>query len=115
MPVRKDLLLVLKSDAFGVDEPDLGAKLICAYLGQLLSSGEIPARIHCLGSGVFLTTEGSPVLKEMRAFEEAGSVIASCGTCLEYYGRADALAVGTRGNMAEHVQAEISFGRVIRP
>lgn len=115
MMVSDDLLLILKSDAFGVDEPDLGAKLIRAYLGQLLAAEAIPARVHCLGSGIFLTTEGSPVLEELRAFEEAGSIIASCGTCLDYYDRGDKLAVGVRGNMGEHVQAHLSFSRVLQP
>ena len=114
MKLEEDLLLLIESSGIGDGEPDLGEKLMKAFLGQLLESGSVPARAIFMSSGVFLTTEGSPAADELRALEEAGCAIASCGTCLDYYDRRDKLIVGGAGNMKDTVQAMLDFERVIR-
>ena len=114
--VQNDLLVVLKSSALGDSEPDLGEKLIEAFLAQFLELGAVPAKIICMGTGVFLTTaKGSPVLDVVRRLEKAGAEVLSCGTCLEYYGRQDHLQVGSVGNMADTVRAMLEFDRVVQP
>ena len=113
--MNRDLLLIIKSTVLGDGETDLGEKLIQSFLGQLLDSGEIPAQIICLSSGVFLTTaEGTPGLETMKRFEKAGSKIFSCGTCLEYYDRRDKLQVGSIGNMADTVHGMLEFNKVLQ-
>ena len=99
MPIDRDFALLLKSDQFGDGEPDLGARLIASFLNVLLESGRLPARIVCLNSGVFLTTEGSPVADTLRVYEKYGTEVISCSTCLEYYGRKDKLIVGKPTDM----------------
>ena len=113
--VDGDLLLLLKSSGLGDGEPDLGEKLMSSFLNQLLESGRLPASIICMNSGVFLTTEGSPVLGLLHRFEERGSEVLSCGTCLDYYGRQDRLRVGRATNMRDTVQALLGFGQVLQP
>ncbi len=115
MTIDSNLLLLLKSAGIGDGEPDLGERLMVNFLRMLVESGTAPARIICMNSAVFLTTEGSPVLDQLRAFEAAGSGIASCGTCLEYYKRTDRLVVGRISNMRETVAALLHFPRVIAP
>ncbi len=115
MTPNKDLLLVIDSCGLGDGEPDLGEKLMKAFLSVLLESGDLPARILCMNSGVFLTTEGSPVLDIMKRYEEQGTDIISCGTCLDYYGRSDKLGVGRPTNMRETVHALLSFKKVLQP
>jgi selenium metabolism protein YedF len=115
MPVSEDLLLVIESSVLGEGEPDLGETLLKAFLTVLLDSGDLPARIICMNSGVFLTTRSSPVLDILKSYENQGSEILSCGTCLDYYGRRDQLEVGAPTNMADTVQALKSFKRVLRP
>lgn len=113
--VEKNLLLVLKSSVFGDSEPDLGAKLMQAFLGQLLEQNEVPAEIICMNSGIFLTTtEGSPEVELMRQFAAAGTRVYSCGTCLEYFERTDKLTVGEVGNMADTVRAVASYKKVLQ-
>ena len=112
---NEELLLVLKSSGTGDGEPDLGEKLMMAFLNTLWDSQTIPARIICLNSGIFLTTEGSPVNDLMRSFEAAGTEILSCGTCLEYYGRQDKLVVGQPTNMKDTVESLLTFRRVLSP
>lgn len=115
MGVDKDLLLLLTSAGLGEGEPDLGEKLLKAFLTQLLEQNTVPARIICINSGIFLTTEGSAVLDQMRQLAEQGSEVLSCGTCLDYHGRRDRLRVGSPTNMRDTVAAMLSFGRVLRP
>jgi len=113
--VDKDLLVVIKSSRFEAEEPDLGSKLNKAFLTQLLESGCIPSTMIFMADGIFLTTEGSEVLDVLRQFENAGSKISSCGTCLDYYGRRDMLEIGEAGNMQDTVQALLSHQKVMRP
>ena len=115
MAVNEDLLLVIESSVLGDGEPDLGEKLIKAFLTVLLDSGDLPAKIICMNSGIFLTTRSSPVLDILKSYEKGGSEILSCGTCLDYYGRKEQLEVGSPTNMADTVQALKSFKKVLRP
>ncbi len=115
MGVNKDLLLVIDSSGLGDGEPDLGEKLMKAFLNVLFESGDLPARIICMNSGVFLTTDGSSVLDILKGYEEQGTEILSCGTCLDYYGRSDNLRVGKPTNMKETVSALLGFEKVLKP
>ena len=115
MALNKDMLLVIKSAGLGDGEPDLGEKLMKAFLSTLLESGEIPAEIIFMNSGIFLTTEGSPVIDILKQFEEWGSTVFSCGTCLTYYGREDKLLIGEVGNMKATVQSLLSYPKILSP
>jgi selenium metabolism protein YedF len=115
MAVDGSLLLLIKSSVFGEGEPDLGEKLMGAFLTQLLESGSVPARIICMNTGIFLTTEGSSMKDLMSRFESEGSEILSCGTCLEYYKRADRLVIGKPTNMRDTVQALLDFEKILQP
>jgi len=110
-----DLLLILNSAGIGDGEPDLGERLMAAFLSMLLESRRVPARMICMNSGVFLTTDGSPVLELLAKFEAAGCEILSCGTCLEYYGRSEALRIGEATNMRDTVASMLSFAKVLSP
>lgn len=115
MDLNKDLLLVIDSSGLGDGEPDLGERLMKAFLDVLLESGDLPARIICMNSGIFLATEGSPVLDTLKGYEDQGTEILSCGTCLEYYGRSNKLQVGRPTNMKETVDALLGFKTVLKP
>ncbi|MFH1687277.1 MAG: sulfurtransferase-like selenium metabolism protein YedF [bacterium] len=114
MLIDPKLALMLKSDQIGDGEPDLGAKLMTLFLTSLLDTGRIPTKILCLGTGVFLTTQGSPVTDLLQRFAEAGAQVLSCGTCLEYYDRAEKLVVGQPTNMKETVTTLLDF-QVLAP
>jgi selenium metabolism protein YedF len=113
MAVDKDLLLVVKSSGLGEGEPDLGEKLMKSFLAMLLESGRVPARMIFMNSGIFLTTQGSAVADLVKKFEERGSEIFTCGTCLEYFQRKDKLIAGRAGNMRDTVNAMLSFAKVL--
>jgi len=115
MSIDYDLLLLLKSAGLGDGEPDLGEKLMVSFLTMLRQRETIPARIICMNSGIFLTTDGSPVAEILQEFENDGSKVLSCGTCLDYYGRTDKLIVGSPTNMEDTVRALLDFKKVLSP
>ena len=115
MNVNKDMLLLVDSSGLGDGEPDLGERLMKAFLNVLLESGDLPARIIFMNSGIFLTTQGSPVLEILKQYDEQGTKIFSCGTCLDYYGRKEKLRVGEPTNMKDTVNALLSFKKVLKP
>lgn len=114
MTVNTSILLLIKSSMLGEGEPDLGEKLLRAFLTQLLESGSLPERIICMNSAIFLTTEGSTMLDLMTEFDSQGSEILSCGTCLEYYKRKDRLVVGKPTNMRDTVKALLEFDKILQ-
>lgn len=107
-------LLYLNSDRLGVGDDALGRKLLKSFLTEVLASEHRPDMVGCVNSAVQLTTEGSPVLEELRALAARGARIASCGTCLDALGLRDKLLVGEVGKMEQVVQVLFTADRVIR-
>jgi selenium metabolism protein YedF len=114
MAVDKDLLLVVKSSRLGEGEPEIGARLLKTFFSVLLESGQLPAKIIFMNSGVFLTTEENPALELLQQCAAQGSELFSCGTCLEYYQRKDKLLAGKTGNMRDTVAAMLEFKKAIQ-
>jgi hypothetical protein len=113
MPVDPDFLLVLTSDEVGSGPADLGAKLTELMLRNLAVAERRPARLICLNSAIFLTTEGSPHLPVLREIEAGGTEIVSCITCLTYHGRMEQVLVGSRGDMKGTVKDMTTFRTVV--
>ena len=49
--------------------------------------------------GAHLTCEGSESLEDIKELESRGTKILTCGTCLDFYGIKDKLAVGEVTNL----------------
>ena len=54
-------------------------------------------------------------LEDLRTLEAMGVEILTCGTCLNYHGLTDKLAVGSVTNMYDIVEKLTKAGKVIRP
>jgi len=109
MAIDNKLAVILRSNGIGEGEPDLGAKLLNGFLDTLFASGRLPRRMIFLNSGIFLTTDGSPVADISRRYEDEGTEILSCSTCLQYYGRADKLILGEPTTMKETVETYLEM------
>jgi selenium metabolism protein YedF len=72
-----------------------------------------PETVLFFNSGVKLTTEGSNAIADLKKLETKGTVIASCGTCLDFYQLKEKLAVGSVTNMYAIVAAMSGAGRLI--
>ena len=65
--------------------------------------------------GAKITCEGSDSLEDLKNLESQGVEIVTCGTCLDYYGMKDKLAVGTVTNMYDIVESMNHAGKIVKP
>jgi len=115
MTCDPNFMLMLKSDGLGDGDQLLRDKLMKAFLLSLFELAAIPGKIVCSGTGIFLTTEGSPLEELLKKFEAAGSQILSCSTCLEHYNRKDKIIIGQPTTMKETVIAMLTTPKVMAP
>ncbi|MDR2483606.1 MAG: sulfurtransferase-like selenium metabolism protein YedF [Treponema sp.] len=100
-------------NVMGGGNDELGAVLIKAFIYSLTELDRPPEMLLFFNSGVKLTTEGSNVLADLKTLEAKGSVISSCGTCLDFYQLKEKLAIGNVTNMYAIASAMAEAGRLI--
>ena len=96
---RTDTVVVIASDKMGEGAEELGKTLLKAFVFSLTQQDKLPKTILFYNGGASLTCEGSPMLEDLKALEAEGVEILTCGTCLNYYGITEKLAVGGVTNM----------------
>lgn len=101
---NQDIVLQISTDKYGTGGDELGENLMKAYLYALTEVTPMPNTILFINSGVFLTTEGSPVLDSLEILESEGVEILSCGACLNFYGLEEQLQIGQITNMYAMVE-----------
>jgi selenium metabolism protein YedF len=74
---------------------ELGKLLIKGFIFSLTQLAPPPEAVIFLNGGARLTTEGANTVPDLKALEEKGAGIYTCGTCANYYKLSDALAVGS--------------------
>jgi selenium metabolism protein YedF len=99
--------------AIGRGPEELQEILIRAFLHTLNEVEPLPDAIIFINTGVKLTVEGSPVIEDLRALEEKGAEILICGTCLDYFGLKDKVAVGEVSNMYTIAETLLRAGKVV--
>lgn len=108
------LVLLVSSEVFGRGEyAELGQILIRGFFHTLGEVEPQPQTIILLNSGVKLVVKDSPVLEGLLALRDAGIEILACGTCLDYYGLKDQVAVGLISNMYTIAEALLGAGKVL--
>lgn len=108
-------VVVVPSDKMGDGDDELGHILMKSFLFAVTRLDELPEKMVFYNGGAKLTVEDSPALEDLKDLEEQGVEIMTCGTCLDFYGIKDKLAVGTVTNMYSIVETMQQAGRVIRP
>ncbi len=111
LPAQQETLngervLLITGDLLGDGDPQLGHLLMKNFLTTLLETDQRPARILMLNRGVLLAVHGAETVEPLTRLQELGVELYSCGICLDFYGKKDALAVGAVTNMfstAEHL------------
>ena len=91
--------IAIGSNKMGQGEEELGKILMKSFIYTVSQTEPYPENIVFFNSGVYLTCEDSPVLDDLKALQEKGVDIQSCGTCLDYYNLKDKLKVGGISNM----------------
>ena len=88
----------LKSDKVG--EGELGSMLVAGFLNAFSEQDVLLDSIILVNSAILLATldENDNMTLLLKNFEQKGVKIYSCGTCLDYYNKKDALKVGIASN-----------------
>lgn len=112
---NKGIVVVISSDKMGEGEEKLGKSLMKAFIFALTKQDVLPETILCYNKGAFMTCEGSDALEDLKAMEAEGVNIATCGTCLDFYGIKEKLVVGSVTNMYDIVEKQEKAVKIIRP
>nr|WP_302595449.1 sulfurtransferase-like selenium metabolism protein YedF [uncultured Cellulosilyticum sp.] len=110
-----DTVVVLSSDQMGEGEAQLGKLLLKGFIYSLTSLEKLPTKIIMYNNGAKLAIASSEVIGDLQLLEEKGVCIMTCGTCLDYYGIKDELAVGTVTNMYDIVETLAAADKIIKP
>lgn len=109
-----DTVVAIASRGMGHGSDELGEKLMKGFLYALSQQEELPSAIIFYNGGAYNTCEGSPSVEDLKNMEAQGVEILTCGTCLDYYGLKDKLAVGNVTNMYDIVDHLMKAGKVIK-
>ena len=112
---RKGMLVVLSSNTMGSGDPKLGSALMKAFVFALTKQDYLPETILCYNSGANLTCEGADTLEDLKLLESEGVTILTCGTCLDFYGLKEKLAVGGVTNMYDIVERMENARHIVTP
>ena len=108
-------VVAVDTDSMGRGNDELGKVLIKGFLFALTQQDELPSAILFYNGGATLTTEGSASLEDLKNLAAQGVEILTCGTCLNYYGLTDKLAVGEVTNMYSIVEKLVTADVVVKP
>lgn len=95
----------ITTDRIGHGDDELGTLLMKSFLYALARNEESPAAVMLMNGGVRLACTGSTSLDDLSLLAEKGVPITACGTCLDFLGLKDQLAVGEVGTMVDSVAA----------
>ena len=112
---RKGMLVVLSGNVMGTGDPKLGTSLMKAFVFALTKQDQLPDTILCYNTGASLTCEGADTLEDLKLLESEGFTILTCGTCLDFYGLKEKLAVGGVTNMYDIVERMENAAQIIKP
>ena len=115
LDTRTDTVVAISSDKMGIGADDLGKSLLKAFVFALTQQDQLPKTVLFYNGGASLTCEGSPMLDDLKALEAQGVEIMTCGTCLNFYGLTEKLAVGSVTNMYTIVEKLTQAGNVVKP
>lgn len=112
---RTNTVVAIGNDKMGIGNDELGKTLMKAFVFALTQQDKLPQTILFYNGGASLTCEGSPMLEDLKALEAQGVEIMTCGTCLNFYGLAEKLAVGSVTNMYVIAEKMLNAGNVVKP
>ena len=105
---RKGMLVVLSANV-------MGTSLMKAFVFALTKQDQLPDTILCYNTGAYLTCEGADTLEDLKLLESEGVTVLTCGTCLDFYGLKEKLAVGGVTNMYDIVERMENAAQIIKP
>ena len=115
VPAAADYVVFVGHDTVGEGDPELGHSLIKMFFYTLSEKPDLPSAICFMNGGVRLVTENEQTIEHLKVLEQKGVKLIVCGTCLNYYGLTEKLAVGAVTNMYTIVEKLAGAGKVVKP
>ncbi|MDO4478024.1 MAG: sulfurtransferase-like selenium metabolism protein YedF [Lachnospiraceae bacterium] len=114
-PRKKKIVVQISADHMGEGGEQLGKNLLKGFIYALSQQDVLPDTILCYNGGASITCEDSPALEDLKAMAAEGVEILTCGTCLDFFGLKEKLAVGEVTNMYVIVEKLSGADLIIRP
>lgn len=112
---EKNVVVVVSAGVMGSGDDKLGTALLKGFLYALGQQDELPRTILFYNGGAAMTCQDSPSLEDLRSLEAQGVEILTCGTCLDFYGLKDKLAVGEVTNMYAIAEKMSGADLIVKP
>lgn len=114
-PAAGNLVVAVGSATMGEGNDELGKTLMKGFLFAVSQLEELPKTILFYNGGAQIPVEGSDSLEDLKNMAAQGVEILTCGTCLNFYGLAEKLAVGSVTNMYSIVEKLSGATNIIKP
>ena len=112
-PADRSWAVFVGRETVGEGDPELGGSLMKMFFYTLSQSDDLPEAVLFMNGGVKLPTLNDQVAGHLCERAGKGVDILVCGTCLNFYGIADKLQVGTVSNMYDIVERMKRAGKVV--
>ena len=112
---EKNVVVVISTAHMGLGNDELGGALMKGFIYALSQQDSLPKTILFYNGGAALTCEGSASLEDLKSMEAQGVEILTCGTCLNFYGLAEKLAVGGVTNMYVIAEKMTQADLIVKP
>lgn len=97
--------VLITTERLGRGDDELGGVLMKSFLYSLARQPVSPLAVMLMNGGVRLACAGSASLDDFALLVEKGVPVKACGTCLDFLGLKEQLAVGEVGAMSDSVSA----------
>jgi selenium metabolism protein YedF len=110
----ENIVVAIASERMGHGDKELGATLMKGFVYALSQQEVLPRTVLLYNGGAKLSVEGAVTVEDLKSMEAQGVEILTCGTCLNFYGLQDKLAVGSVTNMYTIVERLMQADKVIK-
>lgn len=111
----KNVVVVISGAHMGEGNDELGTALIKGFIYALGQQEVLPKTILFYNGGASIPCEGSVSLEDLKSMEAQGVEILTCGTCLNFYGLTEKLAVGGVTNMYVIAEKMTQADLIVKP
>ena len=105
--------LFVGKETIGAGSDELGGNLMRMFFYTLSQGDDLPKSILFMNGGVKLPALDEQVVGHLKELEHKGCEILVCGTCLNFFGIADQLKIGTVSNMYDITKRMFDAAKVI--
>lgn len=110
---NRSWVVFMGKETVGEGDDQLGVLLAEMFFYTLSQADEVPESIILMNAGVRLATIHKRVIDHLQILNQRGVSILVCGTCLDYYGLIEELAIGEISNMYDITEKMFAATKVV--